>query len=52
MESEAGGDPARSLGAGSRVGEDKRAGTARRTESTEQKESRTSGRERAMLTGI
>lgn len=52
MEPEAGGDPARSLGAGSRLGEDKRASIGRRIESTEQEESATSGRGHVRLTGI
>lgn len=52
MEPEAGGDAARSLVAGSELGEDKRARVGRRIESTEQEESETSGRGHAMLTVI
>lgn len=52
VEPEEGGEPAQSLGAGSRVGEDERASVGRRTESTEQEESVTSGRGHAMLSGV
>lgn len=52
MEPEAGGDAARSLVAGTELGEDKRARVGRRTESTEEEESETSVRGHAMLTVI
>lgn len=58
MEPEAGGepeaqrDPAQSLGAGSKVGEDERARIGRAMESREQEESKTHRTGHAMLTGI